>query len=63
MIHQHRSVSAQDNGIPLVLGSTSPFRKELLEKLGLSFSTAAPDIDETRRAGETPEALVSRLAM
>jgi len=46
----------------LVLGSTSPFRRELLEKLGLPFSTAAPDVDESRRQGESPEALVQRLA-
>ena len=46
----------------LVLGSTSPFRRELLEKLGLPFSTAAPDVDESRRRGESPEALVQRLA-
>ncbi len=47
----------------LILGSTSPFRKELLNKLGLSFGTDAPDIDETMRAGEQPQALVQRLAM
>ncbi len=46
----------------LVLGSTSPFRRELLEKLGLPFSTAAPDVDESRRQGESPETLVQRLA-
>jgi MAF protein len=46
----------------LVLGSTSPFRRELLEKLGLPFATAAPDVDESRREGETPEQLVVRLA-
>ncbi len=46
----------------LVLASTSPFRRQLLEKLGLAFATAAPDIDESRHAGESPEALVTRLA-
>ncbi|OOZ35849.1 Maf family protein [Solemya velesiana gill symbiont] len=46
----------------LVLGSTSPFRKALLEKLGLAFSIASPDIDETSSAGETPQDLVTRLA-
>ena len=46
----------------LVLGSTSPFRRELLEKLGLPFSAAAPDVDETRREDESPRALVLRLA-
>ncbi len=46
----------------LVLGSTSPFRRQLLEKLGLPFDTAAPETDETRLEGETPEQLVARLA-
>lgn len=46
----------------LVLASTSPFRKQLLEKLKLDFVTDSPDIDESRREGETPEALVARLA-
>ncbi len=46
----------------LVLASTSPFRRELLEKLGLPFSTAAPDVDESRREGESPVELVQRLA-
>lgn len=46
----------------LVLASTSPFRKQLLEKLGLDFVADAPDIDESRLKGETPEALVARLA-
>lgn len=46
----------------LVLGSTSPFRKALLEKLQLEFITDSPDIDESRRDNETPEQLVARLA-
>ncbi len=46
----------------LVLASTSPFRKALLEKLHLDFVTDSPDIDESRRKGETPEQLVARLA-
>jgi MAF protein len=33
-----------------------------LERLGLSFTTAAPDIDERRRPGESPQVLVLRLA-
>jgi len=47
---------------PLVLGSTSPFRRALLEKLGLPFSCAAPEVDETRHADESATALVTRLA-
>lgn len=46
----------------LVLGSTSPFRREILQKLGLPFETAAPDIDESAKDNETPEQLVARLA-
>lgn len=48
--------------LPLVLASTSPFRKELLQRLGISFETAVPDVDETPLAGETPDALVRRLS-
>lgn len=47
---------------PLVLASTSPFRRELLARLGLAFQTAAPHVDETRQPGEPPEQLVMRLA-
>lgn len=46
----------------LVLASTSPYRKTLLERLGLPFETASPDVDETVLPDETPEALVTRLA-
>jgi len=47
----------------LVLASTSPFRKAILEKLGLPFDTASPATDETPVEGESPEQLVQRLAM
>lgn len=46
----------------LILGSSSPFRAELLRKLHLDFDTASPDIDETALQNETPQALVQRLA-
>lgn len=46
----------------LVLASTSPYRKALLEKLGIPFVTGSPDIDETPEPGEQPQALVMRLA-
>jgi len=47
----------------LVLASTSPFRKTILEKLNVKFATIAPEnIDETPMPGEIPEQLVSRLA-
>lgn len=48
--------------LPLVLGSSSPFRAELLAKLGLPFDTASPDIDETSLPNETAPQLVLRLA-
>ncbi|MCB1875973.1 MAG: septum formation inhibitor Maf [Chromatiales bacterium] len=46
----------------LVLGSTSPYRRELLQRLGLTFETAAPKVDETRHPGEDANALVRRLS-
>ena len=48
---------------PLVLASTSPFRKMLLQKLGLAFSTYAPLIDESPQPGENPARLVMRLSL
>ncbi|KAA9001195.1 septum formation inhibitor Maf [Affinibrenneria salicis] len=47
---------------PLVLASTSPWRKALLEKLHLPFICAAPEVDETPAGAEDAAALVSRLA-
>jgi len=46
----------------LVLGSTSPFRKALLEKLGIPFCTDTPNTNEARQPGESPTDLVLRLA-
>jgi MAF protein len=46
----------------LVLASTSPFRRELLGRLGLPFEVAAPNVDETRLPGESTQALVLRLS-
>lgn len=47
---------------PLVLGSTSRYRRMLLERLGLPFTVAAPDVDETPLPGEVPAATALRLA-
>ncbi len=47
----------------LILGSTSPYRRELLARLRVPFEVAAPDVDETPHAGETPKQLACRLAM
>ncbi|MBF0160790.1 MAG: septum formation inhibitor Maf [Magnetococcales bacterium] len=47
----------------LVLASTSPYRRALLDRLGLSYRTAAPQVSEERHAGESPQALAERLAI
>jgi MAF protein len=48
--------------LKLILASTSPYRRELLTRLGLEFEAVAPNTDETRLPGETPKQLVRRLA-
>lgn len=48
---------------PLVLASSSPFRRELLGRLGLTFLCDNPDVDESRLPDEPAEALVQRLAL
>jgi septum formation protein len=48
---------------PVVLGSTSVYRRELMARLRIPFEVAAPDVDETPLPGETPEALARRLAL
>lgn len=47
----------------IVLGSSSPFRKQLLQQILDEFETCSPDIDETPLPNETPEELVKRLAV
>ncbi|TKB58459.1 Maf family protein [Ferrimonas aestuarii] len=47
---------------PLILGSTSPFRRQILEKLNLPFSCEKPEVDETPLENETALQLVMRLA-
>jgi septum formation protein len=47
---------------PLVLASSSPRRAGYLRELGFSFRRVAPELDETRRRGETPNHYVRRLA-
>ena len=47
----------------LVLGSTSRYRRELLERLQIPFDVVAPDVDETQLPGEAPRALAERLAL
>lgn len=47
----------------VVLGSTSRYRRELLSRLHLPFEVAAPEVDETPQAGESPRDLALRLAL
>ena len=47
----------------LMLGSTSPYRRELLARLRIPFEVAAPDVDETAQPNEAPQQLACRLAM
>ena len=46
----------------LILASSSPFRKAILEKLRIDFKAAAPNINESRKNGESPFNLVNRLS-
>jgi len=47
----------------IVLGSSSPYRRELLSRLRLPFEIGLPEVDETPRANETPRELALRLAV
>ena len=47
----------------LILGSTSPYRRELLTRLRIPFDVIAPDVDESPQPGEMPKQLACRLAM
>lgn len=57
--HRHPPYS----GRPVILGSTSRYRKELLSRLQIPFDTAAPDVDETPHPNESPKDLAMRLAL
>ncbi|NWA27680.1 septum formation inhibitor Maf [Pseudomonas gingeri] len=48
--------------LPLLLASSSTYRRELLSRLRLPFTCASPDIDESQHPGEAAIALVKRLA-
>jgi septum formation protein len=50
------------HGPPIVLASTSRYRRELLTRLKLNFTVAAPGVDEAAVAGESPAATAARLA-
>ena len=47
----------------LILASTSPFRKAILDKLDIVFDTESPETDETALDNETPQQLVERLSI
>lgn len=46
----------------LILASSSPYRRELLQRLGLTFQSIRPDVDETPYPNESPISLAHRLA-
>lgn len=48
--------------LPIVLASSSSYRRALLERLAIAFSWQSPDIDESALSGESAQALVKRLA-
>ena len=56
------SLVASSPARALILGSTSRYRRELLERLRLPFTVVDPDVDETPQAGENPHDLALRLA-
>jgi septum formation protein len=51
------------SALPLILASTSRYRRELLERLRLPFEVVAPEVDESPQPGELPRALAQRLAV
>lgn len=54
--------TAMNSSMTLILASSSPYRKALLQRLGLDFTAVSPDVDEKAKPGETPEVTVQRLA-
>jgi len=46
----------------LILASSSPWRRQSLRQLGVTFDATSPDVDETPHAGEVPRSLAQRLA-
>jgi len=53
----------QLSGLPVILGSSSRYRKELLSRLRIPFEVFSPEIDENPHSGEAPRALALRLAL
>ena len=57
------SAAAPDHPMPLILASTSTYRRDLLNRLGLVFEVYSPGVDETPLPGERPADLALRLAL
>lgn len=51
------------SSLNLILASSSPYKQQVLAKLGLPFSCYSPNIDESPQSGEEPEALIKRLSL
>jgi MAF protein len=58
----HAKHTDNDTAPTLMLASSSPWRRELLRRLGLDFNCASPNIDESPASGEAPQELALRLA-
>jgi septum formation protein len=63
MSKYNQQTTLASSGRPLILGSTSRYRKELLTRLRIPFETASPDVDETPHSNESPKDLALRLAL
>ena len=64
LIHPEQDFAeAMSPSAPIVLASTSAYRRQLLERFGLPFETLAPRVDETPLPDESPDRLASRLAL
>ena len=57
------SNSASITQRPVILGSTSAYRRELMNRLRIPFDVQAPNVDETANSGESPLQLAQRLAL
>lgn len=58
----NRCQSRCSSHLNLVLASSSPYRRELLQRLQIAFQICAPELDESPAANEIPERTASRLA-
>lgn len=63
MNSENPRVNASSTSRPLILGSTSRYRHELLQRLRIPFDVVAPDVDESPLPGEAPRETAERLAL